>query len=253
MEKNKYIKQKNYDIELFCGVLLIPLVFCTVANYTFASLFGGYILFCVYAFSFICLLIFNRRQKKIAFDMTALLTFLCFEFIYFFAIIFSHNTEAMFGIMFFSIAVLYAFGVVYNSTNFKMMKYISIIFLISIAITVVLSVKVLIGNPGASRVLASQGFDRYGRSELLAQGLGGFGITYSLLFIIPILIYWLKYVKKKAIVIILLSLILLNIALSGYTTAFLLCILSICLYLFSKLKGHIKVFAVVIFLLLIIA
>lgn len=245
MNKNKYIKQQNNDLELYCGIMLIPLVFCAIANYTFSSFFGGYILFGIYMFSFVCLLIFNRRQKNNNFDMKALLAFLSFGLVYFFAIVSSRNTEAIFGIMFFSIAVLYAFGVLYNATNFKMMKYISKIFLISITITVVLSVKVLIGQPGASRILASQNFDVYGRGALLKQGLAGFGITYSLIFLIPVFIYWLKYIKKKTFLILLLVLLSLNIILSGYTTAFLLTVLAICLYLFTKLNGYAKFFVVI--------
>ena len=245
MEKNKYIKQQNNDIELYCSIVLIPLVFCTVVNTRFTSLFGGYILFCVYAFSFVCLLIFNRHQQNVQFDIKAVLSFLCFILVYILGIGNLDDSTSIFSVAFFSVAVVYAFGVVYNSKNLKMLKFIWVVFLVSITITVVLSVRVLIENPGASRVLASSAFERYGASEYRKQGLGGFGLTYSLVFFIPLLIYWINHAKKKAFAIALLILTSINILLSGYTTAFLLIVLALCLYIFFKLNSYQKTFLVI--------
>ncbi len=242
MERNKYIKQKNNEIELYCSILLIPLIFCSIANYKFTSWFGGYILFGVYAFSFMCLLVFNRRQKDVEFEIKAVLAFLCFAFIYLLINLFSYNTDGLFGLAFFLIAVLYAFGVIYNSQNFKMLKYIIVISLISVLISVIFSVIVLIEQPGASRIMASNSFDIYGKGELAARGLAGFGVTYSLIFFIPVIFHYLKNFRKKAntLLTIVVSLIIVNIVLSGYTIALILCVLAIIMYLFLQMKSNSK-------------
>lgn len=245
MENQKYIKQQNNDLELYCGVLSIPLVFCTVANYTFTSLFGGYILFGLYVFSFVSLLIFSRRQKKVEFDIKSLLAFLCFAFVYAFSIFLTNNiNNNMLNIVFFSVAVFYGLAIVYNATNPKILRYISVVSLISVAISVVLSVIVLIEEPGASRILASSAFEVYGASKFRSQGLAGFGLTYALIFFIPILLYWIKISKKKGKVLITLFavLVVINIILSGYTTALILGVLAICAYFFINAKPYPKLF-----------
>ena len=245
MEKNKYFKEQNNDLELYCSILLLPLIFCAVINYKFTSFFGGYILFGVYAFSCASLILFNRHQQKVYFDIKALLAFLCFGFVYAFLILISDSTESLFSIIFFSIAVFYAFAVVFNAANKKTLKFITVLFFISITISIVLSILVLIENPGASRVLAAaESFERYGASEYRKRGLAGFGVTYAMVFVVPLLFYWAKNntVKKyKTLMVMLMIAAMVNIALSGYTTALLLLAFEIFLYVFINIKTYLKV------------
>lgn len=245
MEKCKYFKQQNNDLEVWLSVALLPLIFCTAIHYEFVSIFGGYVLFGVYIVSFASLMIFNSRLKTIKFDIKAFVAFLCFFFVYLFMIFISDSSESLFAVAFFSIAVCYAFGVVYNSTNEKMLKYISILSLVCISISVVLSVLVLVENPGASRVLASSSFEIYGASEYRNQGLAGFGLTYGMVFFVPFLFYWAKKTtvkKHKTLMFVLAITTIMNITLSGYTTAFLLLILEAFLYLFINMKPYLKLF-----------
>ncbi|WP_170272235.1 O-antigen ligase family protein, partial [Clostridium tarantellae] len=127
---------------------------------------------------------------------------------------------------------------VLQEKDIKFHKNVMILILAIFFINIILSFNVLLKDSNAIRILATAKGNEYYSS----LGASGFDITYSLVLIIPSLIYFISKCKwsLKIIFSLFLTITLIYIYKSSYTIVIIATILSICIYFFLSFKGFLR-------------
>lgn len=124
-------------------------------------------------------------------------------------------------------------------------------FLIGVfGVTSVSTMITLFSDPKASRILAKGG-EEIGKADYYLKNVGGYGYIYSIVFLVPLLVYLIKHtklVKEKFFYGIILLIQVMCVVLSQYTTALLLIIVEIPFLLLKKIKlKHYLLFVGIVF------
>ena len=141
----------------------------------------------------------------------------------------------------------YFFDILYKSLNeYSLIKYRKL-FVLIVFVSSVLSLRVLVVDSNAARLLAGAASDEQ-FSQYYDQGVGGYGFVFGLTFLIfGLLIYKdrFKDAFRKGIVAVTIVLSYITLLFASYTTAILLSVVLLILYLYQKSENRLRIYAVV--------
>lgn len=227
---NNLDKHSRISTASICLMFVWPLALAIV-NYYCVQIITGYGL-CVLYFlcTFLTYRCYGNFRLEMGRDMVFLLSFLLTT-----AMIYIAANEYVLLYNFIFDIPIYLFCIKYVEVKDRtFQKAFLWIVGISITVTMVMTINTLRQYPGASRVLASNSFEKYGANKYRKMGSGGFDFIYTLVLLVPVAIT--ASIKSKGInkiIAVAVSVgMIVTILLSGYTTAILLmsvaCILLLC-------------------------
>lgn len=245
------IKKHRNNILL---LMLISVVFCSIVNYYIASNLSGYFIAAILYISIFDYWV-HQNDFTLVIDIAGLSGIL-FILVYALEVVISSDETLIYGLIFFFPIFLIGLYAKKGFVDSRLNGRIYTISAIAITISALMSVLVLIQYPDAMRVMGSSNFTKYGFDIYYKKGVAGFGVLYSGLLFVPIVLYdfFSNRVKKNKLLVAVSCIALLAmIIMSGYTIAILLLFLEFILYMtFKKSKRQIVHVLALIFSLLII-
>lgn len=218
-----------------CLLFMWPLALALV-NYYFVRIFSGNVLCALY---YVCLIMtyigYGGLKIELRRDIRLMLIFL---FIYGIVCYLSGEYVLLYNFIF--ALPIYLFSTKFLEISDQVLKRMFLwITCITMTITMIMTAKTLVQYPGAARVLASNSFAQYGHELYRKMGTGGFDFIYSLVVLVPVALTAVIKAQKnyKLIAIAITVGMIATILLSGYTTAILLLILAITLFLCAVNRG----------------
>lgn len=230
----------NRRVTAFACLLYIwPMIFALL-NYYFVRVISGTALCAVY---YVCLVLTYCCYGNFRLELPQNTVFmLIFLFVYGVVSIISGEYVLIYSFVFLlPIVLLSRKSVEIEEKCFR--RCFIAVSLLAFLITMVLTLKTLIQYPGAARVLASNTFAQYGLDRYRRMGTGGFDFIYSLVLLAPVCLAVILRTKRtvRLLTVAFLALVVLNILLSGYTTAILLLVLTPVLFLCMANKRSIVI------------
>jgi O-antigen ligase len=254
--RHRYLTLK-VDRRSMWHLIVIVAIFCLLCpsiNYFFATSIGGYAICALYLLAALSILAAKSNSNII--KNRSILWFAVFVIIYFMIALISSSSVLIYGIIFFAAIGLLSFFSIGDTTNERLINVIYHVSYLSLLIAAVVSLPILFERPGASRILGSIEFEIYGRSDLVRRGLAGFGTIYSMTMFVPVLFYRFHCNKGNKVRFLLaatIAVMSIVVFLSGYTTALLILVVSVFVYLLYKIKTPYKrVLLIILFILLVL-
>lgn len=206
------------------GITLIKLACYWLILFSFMPFMQYYLHFPISSLPLILLIIgtiTTRDYKKISEFSIVFVLILIYSIVLYFGVWqeIAEFVSKLWSLVVFWLAVLLtiSLGVIKNNKFFKNILYFCIII---IAITCITTIIGLYKEPMASRYLATGRNDLYNLNLYLKSNIGGYGFVYSLVLLIPFMIYVFKNkIIDRMIILILLALFYFCIIKSQYTIA----------------------------------
>ncbi len=227
-------KMKHENINVICLIYLITWAFVPV----FAYYTSGTIFRILYA-AIVIIWFFTGLEniiKKNVYPVIGMFLFLFIMFIYY---MIGYGDLSLLD--FINYILLLSIGI--NSTlyinrlSFRTKKIVKRYILTCISVTVITTLGVLYTNPVAVRLLTSTSTANQVITTLEKSNVGSFDFIYGLVIVLPVLTYVASQKKEKTKKIFYLVLIMFSILCifkSNFTTAYILLVIDILLYLFFK-------------------